>query len=55
MSNILNPLEKELLIKLYRKSAGVKMADFCNANNVSTAAFQSWIKKYDIEGLSGLA
>ena len=54
MSNILNPLEKELLIKLYRNNPGVKMADFCNANNVSTAAFQSWLRKYDAEGLAGL-
>lgn len=53
-NNILNPLEKELLIKLYRKSPGVRIADFCKANNVSTAAFQTWLKKYDAEGLSGL-
>lgn len=54
MSNILNPLEKELLIKLYRKSPGVKLSGFCHANNVSTAAFQSWLKKYDQDGISGL-
>lgn len=54
MSNILNPLEKELLIKLYRKSPGVRMSDFCAANNVSTAAFQSWLRKYEKEGLAGL-
>ena len=53
-NNILNPLEKELLIKLYRKSPGVKMADFCAANNVSTAAFQSWLRRYDTDGLAGL-
>lgn len=52
--NKLNPLEKELLIKLYRKSPETKMADFCAANKVSVAAFRSWIKKYDAEGLSGL-
>ncbi len=54
MSNILNPLEKELLIKLYKKSPGVRMADFCTANNVSTAAFQSWLKKYEKDGIAGL-
>lgn len=54
MSNILNPLEKELLIKLYKRSPGVKMSDFCNANNVSVAAFQSWLKRYERDGLSGL-
>lgn len=54
MSNILNPLEKELLIKLYKRSPGVKMSDFCNANNVSVAAFQSWLRKYEKDGLAGL-
>lgn len=53
-NNILNPLEKELLIKLYRRSLGVKIADFCKANNVSAAAFQTWLKKYDADGLAGL-
>jgi len=32
-NNILNPLEKELLIKLYRRSLDVKIAAFCDANN----------------------
>ncbi|MCL2529884.1 MAG: helix-turn-helix domain-containing protein [Coriobacteriia bacterium] len=54
MGNILNPLEKEMLIKLYRRSPDVKFGDFCRANNVSDAAFKSWIKKYDEEGLEGL-
>ena len=53
-NNILNPLEKELLIKLYRRSPGVKIADFCKANNVSAAAFQTWLKKYNADGLVGL-
>ena len=52
--NKLNPLEKEMLIKLYRNNPGVKLSDFCAANNVSTAAFSSWLKKYEAEGLSGL-
>lgn len=53
-NNILNPLEKELLIKLYRRSPGVKIADFCAANNVSVAAFKSWLKKYDEGGIGAL-
>lgn len=52
--NKLNPLEKELLIKLWRRSPGVKLSDFCAANNVSTAAFSSWVKKYDEGGLAAL-
>ena len=53
-NNILNPLEKEVLIKLYRRSPGVKLVEFCRANNISDAAFKSWLKKYDEEGLEGL-
>ena len=53
-SNILNPLEKELLIKLYWRSPGVKLVEFCRINNVSDAAFKSWIKKYEEDGLEGL-
>ena len=52
--NKLNPLEKELLIKLYRRSPGVKLSDFCSANNVSTAAFKAWLSRYDADGLAGL-
>jgi transposase-like protein len=54
MGNMLNPLEKEMLIKLYRRSPDVRLADFCRANNVSDQAFRTWIKKYDAEGLEGL-
>lgn len=53
-NNILNPLEKELLIRLYRSNPDIKLSDFCRANNVSEAAFKTWLKKYDAEGLSGL-
>jgi transposase len=54
MGNILNPLEKEVLIKLYRRSPGVKLGEFCHINNVSDAAFKTWMKRYDEEGLEGL-
>ena len=39
---------------LYKKNPGVKIMDFCQANNVSDTAFKSWLKKYDEEGLEGL-
>ena len=52
--NKLNPLEKEMLIRLYRRNPNTKMSDFCAANNVSTAAFKSWIAKYDAGGLAAL-
>jgi len=54
MGNILNPLEKEMLIKLYRRSPGVKLGDFCHTNSISDTAFRAWIKRYDEEGLEGL-
>ena len=54
MGNILNPLEKEVLIKMYRRSPGVKLSDFCRVNNVSEAAFKTWAKQYDTDGLEGL-
>jgi transposase-like protein len=47
-------LEKEVLIKLYRRSPGVKLGEFCRINNVSDAAFKTWVKKYEEEGLEGL-
>lgn len=53
-NNILNPLEKEMLIKIYKSNPGVKIRDFCDANNVSDTAFKSWLKKYEEEGIEGL-
>ena len=52
--NKLNPLEKEMLIRLFRRNPNTKMSEFCAANNVSTAAFKSWIAKYDEGGLAAL-
>ena len=42
------------MIQPHRKNPDVKLSDFCRTNNVSEAAFKSWLKKYDAEGLSGL-
>ena len=53
-NNILNPLEKEMLIKLYYRSPGIKLGEFCRANNISDGSFKTWIKKYEEEGLEGL-
>ena len=52
-NNMLNPLEKELLIRLYRSNPGIRLSDFCRADNVSEAAFKTWLKKYDAEGSPG--
>ena len=52
--NKLNPLEKELLIRLYRRSPQVKLSDFCAANNVSVGAFRKWVEAYEADGLAGL-
>ena len=52
--NKLNPLEKEFLIRQYRNNPGIRLSDFCQANNVSVGAFKSWMEKYDAEGIAGL-
>ena len=52
--NKLNPLEKEMLVRLYRRNPNTKMSEFCAANGVSTAAFKGWLKKYDEGGLAAL-
>ena len=55
MSKHLNPLEKEFLIRQYRSNPRIKMNDFCEANHVSTGAFQKWMKQYEEGGIEGLA
>ena len=55
MSKHLNPLEKEFLIRQYKSNTRIKISDFCEANHISTGAFQKWIKQYDEGGLEGLA
>lgn len=50
-----NPLEKEFLIRQYKSNPVIKLSDFCERNNISTGAFQKWIKQYDEFGLEGLA
>lgn len=52
--NKLNPLEKEMLIRLYRRNPNITMQDFCLANNISVGAFKGWLKKYDKGGLAAL-
>lgn len=55
MGKHLDPLEKELLIKRYLSNPGVKLRDFCDANNVSDGAFKKWLKQYKEQGIEGLA
>lgn len=55
MSKHLNPLEKEFLIRQYKSNTRIKMRDFCEANHISSGAFQKCIKQYDEDGLEGLA
>lgn len=52
--NILNPLEKEFLIRQWRRNPDVTMDEFCKANNVSKAAFANWLRRYESEGIEGL-
>ena len=55
MAKRLNPLEKEFLILRYKGNTSVKMADFCEANNISITAFKQWLDIYNTEGIAGLA
>ena len=55
MSKRLNPFEKELLIKLFRKSKDISKREFCRANNVTIQTFNKWIEQYDSAGIEGLA
>lgn len=54
MAKHLNPLEKEFLIRIYKSNSRLKMSEFCATNNISTGAFQKWIKQYEEGGLEGL-
>lgn len=55
MSKRLTPFEKELLIKLFRKSPDVSKREFCKANGVTFQTFNRWIEQYDSAGIEGLA
>lgn len=55
MSKHLNPLQKEVLIKMYKNNPKIKINDFCFYNHVSVSAFKKWLKQYEEDGLEGLA
>ena len=55
MGKHLNPLQKEFLIHQYKGNPRLKMSEFCEANNISTGAFQKWLRQYEESGLEGLA
>ena len=55
MSKQLNALEKEFLIKRFKESKNVKLADFCRINGISDTAFRKWLQIYNEEGLEGLS
>jgi len=50
-----NPLEKELLIRMYLGDTSIKLTDFCTKNNISDSAFRKWLKQYEEGGLEALA
>lgn len=51
----LNPLEKEFLIRQFKRNGRIKLSYFCTLHNVSDAAFRKWLKQYEENGLEGLA
>lgn len=55
MGKHLDPLQKEFLIRRFRSNPDIKVSDFCEANNVSDAAFRKWLKQYEAGGLEGLS
>lgn len=55
MSKHYNPLEKEYFIHKYKRNPGIKLSEFCEMNHISTTAFKIWMRKYEEEGLEGLA
>lgn len=55
MGRHLNPLEKELFIRQFKRNDRVILYEFCTANNVSMNSFRSWVKQYESGGLEALA
>lgn len=56
MGKQLSPLEKEFLIKRYLSNKDrIKLIEFCDANNVSEAAFRKWLNIYSTQGIEGLS
>ena len=47
MGKHFNPLEKEFLVKQFKRNTQIKLSDFCRTNNVSDTAFRKWLKLYD--------
>ena len=47
MSQHLNPLEKEFLIKRYKSNPTIKLKDFCINNDLSETVFRKWLKQYE--------
>jgi len=55
MSKRLTPFEKELLIKIFRKSPDLTKREFCQANGITFPTFNKWLEQYDAAGIEGLA
>ena len=55
MGKHFNPLEKEFLVKQFKRNTQIKLSDFCRTNNVSDAAFRKWLKLYDSGGIEALS
>lgn len=55
MGHQLNPLEKEFLIRQYKANPDVGLKQFCIANHVSKETFTAWLKRYEVDGIEGLA
>ena len=54
MAKQLSPLEKEFLVKTFLSNPNVSVSNFCEANCISTASLNKWVKLYKLQGLEGL-
>lgn len=50
-----NPLEKELLIRMYKSNPDINLKKFCEMNGMAVATFKKWMNQYEEGGLEGLS
>lgn len=54
MAKHLNPLQKEVLVQLYKKSIRTSK-EFAAMHNITEPTLKRWLKQYEEGGLDGLA
>lgn len=54
MAKHLDPLQKEYIVQLYKRSRDVKLKEFCRIQQVTEVSLKKWIALYEKEGLRAL-